>query len=71
MTDRTWERFAEYIGMAAPFVRRRAGEMAALAADRAQAAADTLKLPFLSAAALEALALAANLLEHVLDPHTE
>jgi hypothetical protein len=56
MTDRTWERFAKDIGMAAPFVRRRAGEMAALAADRAQATADALKLPILDAAALDGYA---------------
>jgi serine/threonine-protein kinase HipA len=56
MTDRTWERFAKDIGMAAPFVRRRAGEMAALAADRAQVVADGLKLPFLDAAALDGYA---------------
>ncbi|HAJ46443.1 MAG TPA: kinase [Alphaproteobacteria bacterium] len=53
MTERTWERFAKDIGMTAPFVRRRAGEMAALASDQAQPAADALKLPFLDAAALD------------------
>ncbi len=47
-----WERFARKCGMAAPFVRRRVGELCELAARRAGAVADELAKPELDEGAL-------------------
>ena len=52
----TWDRFARDCGLAAPFVRRRVGELCELARERCEGVAAELAQPGLDGAALHGFA---------------